>query len=166
MGQEVPLANGDPVEAHSGELLDLNPSDDPHCLPPKGVQSARRGDAAWSRHRTSILSKTRCPRHTRCPFSHGGPGTLDMMPCITNARGAECGWQVSLRGGPITITELLRYQGISGNLIADVNKICISDRQMGGVIGNALSQNVIEQILREALFAPGLVRVKPINNWA
>ena len=44
-------------------------------------------------------------------------------------------------------------------------KIAVPEAEMGKQIGNAMSVNVIQRILTEALPAAGLVDKKPTDTW-
>ena len=72
-------------------------------------------------------------------------------PCITRSR--STGHWVSSLHRKMNIDEMCRFQGILPGHI----DFGLSDRQTGELIGNSMSVNVIERILKQALEASGLV---------
>ena len=87
------------------------------------------------------------------------------LPTLTASRASSCGWWISSVGRPITVSELLRFQGMTANDVRGWTD-AVSKNQMGHMVGNALSVNVIERILCKALWAAGLVANKPCDRWA
>ena len=82
---------------------------------------------------------------------------IDEAKTITRTRGGDGGVWISTRGRRTTTTELMRLQGFTKE---DVPRETagISQRQVGQLIGNAVSVNTIGCVLEEALWSAGLVR--------
>jgi site-specific DNA-cytosine methylase len=81
-----------------------------------------------------------------------------ILPCLTRARAAT-GHYLPARGRRLTIRERLRLQGLP----VSIHTCCrgqVSDRQLGAMIGNSLSLNVVEALLRKMLPACGLMPAK------
>jgi DNA (cytosine-5)-methyltransferase 1 len=74
----------------------------------------------------------------------------DKVMCMTKSR-ADGHW-ITSRGRSMNLDEMLRCQGMERCF-----KQVVSDRKLGGQIGNAMSQNVIERLLIKVLPAAGLV---------
>jgi len=85
----------------------------------------------------------------------------DKVMCMTKRRAA--GHWISSRGRPMNLDEMLRCQGMERCF-----KQVVSNRQLGGQIGNAMSQNVIERLLIKVLPAAGLVSPgrRLVDHWA
>lgn len=80
---------------------------------------------------------------------------LGMSPCLTRAR-ASTGHYLPALGRRLTIPERLRLQALP----VDIHARCegnISDRQLGAMIGNSLSLNVVGAIVSQMLVACGLL---------
>ena len=59
------------------------------------------------------------------------------------------GYWISCRNGLMTVKELLRLQGLPASFRKLGQDLRISDRQMGMMIGNAMSVNVLVFLLHE-----------------
>ena len=96
-------------------------------------------------------------------FGGFGPhGMKNMCPCLTRGRAGSGGHWVSTRGRLLTIDEMLMLQGMR----ADVHRTGITNRQVGYMIGNAMSVNVLERLLLRLLPGVGLVPERPHDRWA
>ena len=98
------------------------------------------------------------PRSTVCPYVFDLDGNKplamkDRCPCITRARGGT-GFYLPSRGRRMTLGERLRLQGLP--LAYLQHRQGISKRQLGMMIGNAMSGNVLEELLSQLLPACGL----------
>jgi site-specific DNA-cytosine methylase len=81
-----------------------------------------------------------------------------VSPCLTRAR-ASTGHYLPALGRRLTIHEHLRLQGLP----VTIHKLCrdhVSERQLGSMIGNSLSLNVIRKLLSKMLPACGLMGLK------
>lgn len=105
------------------------------------------------------LTKTFIIDHNSSPHFCGF--TEDKVMCMTRRRGG--GHWITSRGRCMNVDEQLRCQGMERCF-----KQVISDLQLGGQIGNAMSQNVIERLLVKLLPAAGLVptRRRLVDRWA
>lgn len=74
----------------------------------------------------------------------------DEVMCMTKARGS--GHWISNRGRRMNLDEMLRCQGMSRCF-----KQVVTDKALGGQIGNAMSQNILERLFVKILPAAGLV---------
>ena len=70
-------------------------------------------------------------------------GVLGKSPCLTRTRAADGGHWITTRSRLMSVPEMLRLQGMSPAL----NCVGITERQMGCMIGNAMSVNVLERLL-------------------
>ena len=85
-----------------------------------------------------------------------------ISPCLTRSR-AAVGFYLPVRGRRMTLAERFRLQGIPLGVLK--RRRGISDRQLGMMVGNALSLNVLERLLVRMLRACGLR--KPLHDrWA
>lgn len=81
-----------------------------------------------------------------------------VSPCLTRARAAS-GHYLPARGRRLTIKERLRLQGLP----VRIHECCrgqVSNRQLGAMIGNSLSLNVVKALLSRMLPACGLMTAK------
>ena len=78
-----------------------------------------------------------------------------VSPCLTRAR-ASTGHYLPALGRRLTIPERLRLQALPVNIHAHCQGN-ISDRQLGAMIGNSLSLNVVGALLSQMLVACGLL---------
>ena len=62
--------------------------------------------------------------------------------------------------------ELFKVQGLHSAAFGDWQSAGISDANMGHMLGNAVSLNVVERIMSRALFSAGLVRRRLPDRWA
>lgn len=76
-------------------------------------------------------------------------------PCITRARGGS-GFFLPCRGRRMSLAERLRLQGLPADYLRCRQRSGVSKRQLGMMIGNAMSGNVLARILRRLLPASGL----------
>ena len=76
--------------------------------------------------------------------------TVGHLPCLTACRG---------RDRRVTLTEMMRFQGMLPKRLA-VWGACMTERQMGHALGNAMSVNVLQRVLVRALKASGLAVVR------
>ena len=83
---------------------------------------------------------------------HGWHGVRSVSLAVCAAK-ANVGHTEAVSGlvGMLRINELLRAQGISPDSIVRVSSA--SNRQLGAMAGNAMSQNVLERVLVSALAA-------------
>ena len=82
-----------------------------------------------------------------------------VSPCLTRTR-AAVGFYLPARGRRMTLAERFRLQGIPLRVLQ--YRQGISDRQLGMMVGNALSLNVLERLLVRILRACGLR--KPVKD--
>ena len=75
---------------------------------------------------------------------------IDRSMCMTRSR--EKGFWLHLRNRRMNLNEQCRLQGLSADL-----RIAIPQQQMSRMVGNAMSQNVLERLLARILPAVGLV---------
>ena len=96
-------------------------------------------------------------------FSRQPHGMRGKSPCLTRARAGAGGHWISSRSRLFSIKEMLSLQGMS----ADLRREGISDRQLGLMIGNAMSVNVLERLLVRLLPGVGLVPSGSLyDRWA
>ena len=86
---------------------------------------------------------------------HEGRGAslhYDKMPTITRTRGASLAYALCKFGTQIRLQELMRAQGLRPERVCIDN---LSQRDVGSLMGNAMSVNVVRDILRVNLHALG-----------
>ena len=83
-------------------------------------------------------------------------------PCITRSRGGT-GFYLPSRGRRMTLRERLRLQGLPETYL--LHREDISDRQLGLMIGDAMSGNILERLLARILPACGLAPEGLKDPW-
>ena len=76
-------------------------------------------------------------------------------PCITRARGST-GFLLLPQGRRLSIAERLRLQGLPTSILRHRVASGCNDRQLGAMVGNAMSLNILERVLVRLLPACGL----------
>ena len=84
---------------------------------------------------------------------------IDEARTVTKSRGGSGGPWVSSRGRRVTISELMRLQGLHAEDIP-AEELGLSARQVGQMVGNAVPVNTMGCILAEALSSAGLTKKK------
>lgn len=90
--------------------------------------------------------------------------SVDRMQCVTASRASGAGWWVSSRGRALNLVELFHFQGVIDD-IPDWKALNISDRRMAHMLGNSMSLNVCERVLRAALLSAGLIGNTIKDPW-
>ena len=83
-------------------------------------------------------------------------------PCINRSRGSK-GFYLPSRGRRMTLRERLRLQGLPETYL--LHREDISDRQLGLMIGDAMSGNILERLLARILPACGLAPEGLKDPW-
>ena len=78
------------------------------------------------------------------------PGAMTgWTPTLTRARGQSSGWWSLQHGRKLTITELMRVQGVHPDSVV----MNVSPHQMGGLLGNAFTKPVMDRTIDQAIAA-------------
>ena len=77
----------------------------------------------------------------------------DLCPAITKSRAAGRDFWLMSAARRLTILELLRLQGFSSS---DLDLHGVSERQVGAMVGNAMSVPVLSAVLQEGLRVCGM----------
>ena len=73
------------------------------------------------------------------------------IPCLTRAAGGRGGFYITSKKRFLTLQEMLQLQGLPTNLAAVARVLGITDRQLGLMVGNAISTNVLQLLLTRIL---------------
>jgi DNA (cytosine-5)-methyltransferase 1 len=142
----------DPVE-HAPTMADL---------PPGNSKTARSN---VERILKKLMVEGKTPLTKTFTIDHGSSAYRcsvmeDAVMCMTKSRAG--GHWVTSRGRTMNLDEMLRCQGMERCF-----KQVTTDRQLGSMIGNAMSQNVLERLLIKVLPAAGLASGRPLfDRWA
>jgi len=122
-------------------------------LPPKSNGTAYKNVRHVLR---KLTAQNAAPlKNTYCIDVDASPRFLTLMknrsPCMIKSR--DQGFWITSRGRRMNLGEMLRCQGMERAF-----KQVVSDRALGGQIGNAMSQNILERLLVKLLPAAGLVK--------
>jgi site-specific DNA-cytosine methylase len=122
-----------------------------------------------ARHRVkqllhAVRAKGGDPRSPCTPYVFDIDGskpyfTKGYSPCITRARGGS-GFYLPSRGRRMTLGERLRLQGLTRMYLHPKHRKGISDRQLGLMIGNAMSGNVLHHLVLEMLRVTRFIAIK------
>lgn len=83
-----------------------------------------------------------------------GQPMYECCPCLTRTRTGDCAFWSVKRRRALTLGEMMRLQGVSPDYFEGW-ETCISSRAMGNIIGNAMTQSVVERIVRQIFIAMG-----------
>ena len=91
--------------------------------------------------------------------------TVDYCPCITHARGKQGGFILLKKGWQCwtTLQDLARLQGSHLDFLECHG---VASTQLGGMIGNAMSRNVLDRVIPRLLYAAGCLDKLPVDSWA
>ena len=84
---------------------------------------------------------------------------INIARTLTKTRGQNGGPWVSTRGRRVTLHEMMRLQGFAKKDIPQA-ELNLSDHQIGGMVGNAVSVHTMGAILSEGLHSAGLTKTK------
>lgn len=90
--------------------------------------------------------------------------TSECFPTITSSRASALSYYAPYRRQKLSAVELGRLQGLPDDLTEQMETRC-GTRVVGAAIGNALSLNVVERVLRNLLWASSLVSELPSDFW-
>ena len=94
------------------------------------------------------------------------PGWVSVMwdrcPCLTRSR--PQGFWISNRGRRMSVKEMLRLQGMQSMAANLDGELAVTERQLGQMIGNSMSQNVLERILARVMKCAFGLSVR--DKWA
>ena len=93
----------------------------------------------------NIMNSKRFGAQVRC----------DMLPCLTRTRGTQSGFWLFHRGRMLTLNELARCQGFPADRLQLPAKGA-TERQLGGMYGNAINVDTILRIITRLLPAIGI----------
>ena len=83
------------------------------------------------------------------------PAYVEKVPCMTATRLGRAEYWMSTRGRRMDVPEMFRYQGFKDT--DNVDTACTRASELGDLLGNAASKNVIKVVLTKALVSAGLV---------
>lgn len=86
---------------------------------------------------------------------------LGYSPCLTRTRCASSSYYLFGKGRKMTLTEMLRLQGVSPTRLRTPPGV--SERQMRAMVGNAFTVSTFAHVLDRALFASGLTHHRRLN---
>lgn len=158
-----------PKRAPPASLADFLDNDQPPTIARAKVAQRdfhAAASAGLKRRLDELMASPRLVQAGAEVFNHKRPYVFDIdgstphamcdrSPCITRTRGGS-GFYLPSRGRRMNLRELLRLQGLPVHYLEC--REGISDRQLGMMIGNALSGNVLGRVLSRVLPACGLVR--------
>ncbi len=78
------------------------------------------------------------------------------VPCITRSRGGQHGFYITTKGRLLTTEEMLMLQGLPTSYRDVAQAVGITDTQLGQMVGNAISTNVLKVLLCRILTKIGL----------
>ena len=87
------------------------------------------------------------------------------MPVVTSSAAMSCRYVLLIRSmrRKVTIKELAKLQGVQ---VGCYDMRGLTWHQIGGMIGNAMSRNVLDRVLPRLLFSTGTIERLPKDRWA
>ena len=91
--------------------------------------------------------------------------TVGYCPCITHSRGKQGGYVILKKGWKCwtTVQDLARLQGSNLNFLSCDG---VTSSQLGGMIGNAMSRNILDRVIPRLLYAAGCLDKLPFGSLA
>lgn len=77
-----------------------------------------------------------------------------VSPCLTRSRAASGGHWLTWKQRKMTISEILALQGVS---LGRIPQGVLSDRQLGGIAGNAVPVPLLRRVMKALFTAAGLL---------
>ena len=90
---------------------------------------------------------------------------VEKSPCLTATRGRQGGYYVTTRKRRFSLNEMFRLQGIIPEDVPWNSVKGLSHQMMGHAIGNAFPVSVMCHLIPEALYAAGIIRSIPKNQF-
>ena len=87
----------------------------------------------------------------------------EVCPCLTAKRAGERDYWSFRRGRVLNIAEMMRLQGVNPGYFHGWEDL-VSPRSMGTILGNAMTQSIVERVMRSIFISIG-VPVKA-DRWA
>ncbi len=116
---------------------------------------------------TKLAQQGQDPQKTEAIIDCGGrrPCTMvNMCPCLTRTRCGDMGYYSTKRLRLLTIKDMMMLQGVDPATFEGWEDV-VSQRQMGSIIGNAMSQNIMERVMRGIFNSVG-IPLKGRDRWA
>ena len=104
---------------------------------------------ADERHFVLNIGGVVCPKGGPCHY------TENYIPTITATRGGARAYYSTFCKRRLTVTELMRLQGMSPERYPGFGK-ALSNHQAGHLVGNAMSITVVTAVLQQTLLASGI----------
>ena len=91
--------------------------------------------------------------------------SVNVMPCVTRARGQGRGYLLMRHAWCrwARTRDVARVQGIN---FKRYNTSGLSKRQLGAMVGNAMSRNILDRVLPRVLYSVGALCRLPGDKWA
>ncbi len=116
---------------------------------------------------TKLAQQGLDPQKTEAIIDAGGTQQFTMMntcPCLTRTRCGDMGYYSTKRLRLLTINDMMMLQGVDPAIFEGWEDV-VSQRQMGSIIGNAMSQNIMERVMRGIFNSVG-IPLKGGDRWA
>ena len=81
---------------------------------------------------------------------------INICRTLTRTRGAQLGFWLSSRGRKMSIHELMAVTGVSPSELPTWRDL-VTEKQLGGMLGNSVPVPLIQAVLRQALLSAGLL---------
>ena len=116
--------------------------------PRKGTRSAKALDAALKE----------LQKHGQEPYvidchGRGVNAMYDRVPCLTRTRRMSGGYFLTHKQHFMSVEEMLKLQGFPGRFAEKARAMAISPRSLAGMVGNAISVDLLEVLLDRVLSA-------------
>ena len=167
----------DPVQefhfpSETGDLLpvmsfiDVLPSHDFRLLPSPGPCGGMTKVNNVASHLEQCIEEGINPFHVPVIVASGESAgrchrAVNVMMTTTRTEAAREGYWCSMKGGFLSVDDISRLQGFPSGLIP-FRRLGITETKMAGMLGNAMSLNVMMHLLPYVLVASGLIDEKKL----
>ena len=120
--------------------------------PRKGTRSAKALDAALKELQKHGARPEQEPYVIDC---HGWTvnAVYDRVPCLTRTRCMSGGYFLTHKQRFMSVEEMLQLQGFPRGFVEEARAMAISPRSLAGMVGNAISVDLLEVLLDRVLGA-------------
>jgi site-specific DNA-cytosine methylase len=120
-----------------------------------GAPSLKLSMNHTKRTNLAALEKTPLTGDVIAELGSSYPKTMsNICPCLTATRAGDQAYWSMARGRPLTIEEMMKLQGMCPENLSGWEEV-ISPRQMGAIIGNAMTVQIVSRLFRQMCLAFG-----------
>ena len=118
-----------------------------------GTRSAKSLDAACKELQKHGATPVQEPHVIDCCHGRTVNAVYDQVPCLTRARCMSGGYFLTHKQRFMSVEEMLQLQGFARDCAEKARAMAITPRSLAGMVGNAVSVDILEVLLDRVLGA-------------